>query len=103
MEENTLKEAQKIIDEFVKERHWERPSSDTFIHLVEEIGEVGSNILIMKDYGGGHTKDKLVNLEEELADVLYLLLKLANENNVDLQNAFTSKIEKIRNKFPANK
>lgn len=103
MEQNTLKEAQEIIRKFVEERSWERPSADTFIHLVEEIGEVGRNILIMKDYGGAHTKDKPVNMEEELADVLYLLLKLANENNVDLQNAFTSKVEKIRKKFPTNK
>jgi len=103
MNNETLKELQEIIKIFVEERDWKRPSSDTLIHLIEEIGEVGRNILIMKDYGGSHTKDKPTNLEEELADVLYLLLKLANENDVDLQNALLTKIEKIREKFPPNK
>lgn len=103
MPDNTLQEAQNIVREFVKERNWETPAADILIHLVEETGEVARNILKMKDYGGQHTNDSEINMDEELADMLYLLLKLANETNVNLQEAFSSKIEKTAKRFPVQK
>jgi len=95
-----IKEAQEIVNRVVSERKWETPSSDTFIHLVEELGEIARNILKMKNYGGQHTSDSKINLDEELADVFYLLLKLSNENNVDLDKALEKKIEEISKRFP---
>ena len=57
----------------------------------------------MKDYGGQHTNNKENNMDEELADLLYLLLKMSNESNVDLGKAFASKMEKNTRRFPVKK
>jgi len=100
MEKITIKEAQKIIEDFVKERNWETSESDIVLHLTEELGEIARNILKMKNYGGQHTKYSEINMDEELGDVLYLILKLANQTNINLEEAFIKKIEKIRNKYP---
>ena len=68
--------------------------------MLEEMGEVARNVLKMKNYGGQHTSNSDQNMDEELADVLYLLLKLANESNVDINAAFQTKMEKNIKRFP---
>ena len=45
MEKVTIKEAQKIIENFVKERKWETSESDIVLHLIEELGEIARNVL----------------------------------------------------------
>ncbi len=50
--------------------------------------------------GGQHTSEKDINMDEELADLLYLLLKMSNECNVDLEKAFALKMEKNAKRFP---
>lgn len=101
MENKTLKEVQEQVKEFVAERNWETPASDILIHMIEELGEVARNVLKMKNYGGQHTTINLENnMDEELADVFYLLLKLANESNINLGIAFGKKMEKNSKRFP---
>ena len=103
MEEKTIKEAQELVRKFVDERDWQTPAEDILIHMVEEQGEVARNILAMKNYGGQHVKRSESGMDEELADMLYLLLKLANETNVDLNDALLKKLEKNAKRFPAIK
>ena len=47
--------------------------------------------------------DKRVEVEEELADVLYFVLRFAQMNNIDLSSAVSSKIEKNDKKYPVEK
>jgi len=101
MASRTLDDAQFFVREFVEQRNWQTSPSDILIHLVEELGEVARNVLILKNYGGQHVEGKKMNMDEELADVLYLLLKLANECNVNLSAAFESKMAKNAQRFPA--
>jgi|SRR3989344_6393308 len=103
MEEKTIKELQEYINTFVNDRKWQTPASDILIHIFEELGEVARNVLCIKNYGGEHTNDKKNNMDEELADLLYLLLKMSNESNVNLGKAFASKMEKNTKRFPVNK
>lgn len=100
MEQKNLRELQVYVKNFVDERNWQTPASDILIHMVEELGEVARNVLKMKNYGGQHTADSDHNMHEELADVFYLLLKLANESKVDLVDAFSKKMEKNSKRFP---
>lgn len=100
MEGKTIKELQEEVNAFVNERKWQTPIDDILIHIVEELGEVARNVLRMKNYGGQHTSDKENNMDEELADLLYLLLKMGNECKVDLGKAFDSKMEKNAKRFP---
>jgi NTP pyrophosphatase (non-canonical NTP hydrolase) len=61
--------------------------------LTEEVGEVAR--IIARRYGEQSEKesDKSKNLGEELADVLFVTLCLANQTGVDLQAAFDKKMK----------
>lgn len=62
--------------------------------LTEEVGEVAR--IIARRYGEQSEKpsDKEADLGEELADVLFVVLCLANQTNTDLQKAFDKKMDK---------
>lgn len=61
--------------------------------LTEEVGEVAR--IIARRYGEQSEKesDKNKDLEEELADVLFVTLCLANQMGIDLQKAFDKKLQ----------
>lgn len=61
--------------------------------LTEEVGEVAR--IIARRYGEQNEKesDKTKNLGEELADVLFVTLCLANQTGTDLQSAFDEKMK----------
>lgn len=62
--------------------------------LTEEVGEVAR--IMARRYGEQSEKesDKNKNLGEELADVLFVVLCLANQTNTNLQEAFDIKMDK---------
>jgi len=62
--------------------------------LTEEVGEVAR--IISRQYGeqSFKKKEKDKNLSDELADVLFVLICLANQTGVDLDKAFKKNIEK---------
>lgn len=47
--------------------------------------------------------EKREEIEEELADVLYFVLRFAQMNNIDLSSAVLNKIEKNDKKYPTDK
>ena len=84
-----IKNAQKIVDDWIK-THGVRYFNEltNMAQLTEEVGEVAR--IIARRYGEQSEKesDKAKDLGEELADVLFVLLCLANQTGVDLQAAF---------------
>ena len=61
--------------------------------LTEEVGELAR--VMARRYGDQSFKPgETDNLEEELADVLWVLICLANQTNVDLTEAFQKSLEK---------
>ena len=100
MQDKTIDELQKYVQKFIEERNWQNSPSEILVHIIEELGEVARNILHMKNYGGQHTSDKKTNMDEELADLLYLLLKMANECKINLAEAFSLKMKKNEQRFP---
>ena|ERR1035438_2083174 len=90
----SLPEYQKLINELVIQRGFDKETiNEVFTLLVEEVGELAK--AIRKNNGqkiGAHSKDH--NVEEELADVFWLILDLSNRLDVDLAKAFADK-EKI--------
>ena len=62
--------------------------------LMEEVGEL-SRIMVRR-YGDQKSKesDLAKNLSEEMADVLWVLMALANQTGVDLSQAFRESMEK---------
>ena len=75
----------------VRERGFEKETPDeVFMLLAEEVGELAK--AIRKSSGRKTYKDsKHRDLEEEAADVLFMLLDLSNRLNIDLEKAFRAK------------
>jgi len=91
----TLEQAQQSVDEWIKTngvRYFNELTNMAM--LTEEVGEVAR--IIARRYGEQSEKesDKDKDLGDELADVLWILLCLANQTGVDLTKAFTQNIEK---------
>lgn len=91
---NDITAAQERVDRWIKE-HGVRYFNEltNLAQLTEEVGEVAR--IIARRYGEQSEKpsDREKDLGEELADVLFVVLCLANQTNVDLQRAFDRKLE----------
>lgn len=99
MEEITLKEAQHLVDHWIKMygvRYFNELTNMAI--LTEEVGEVAR--LIARTYGEQSFKesDKHKDLGDEMADVLWVLICLANQTGIDLTDAFRKNIEKKTNR-----
>ena len=93
--EYTLKNCQEVVDEWIQTIGIRYFSELTNIAiLMEEVGELAR--IAAREYGDQSYKesDKSVNLAEEMADVLFVLVCLANQTGVDLEEAFRKSIEK---------
>lgn len=91
----TISEAQQKVDEWIKTygvRYFSELTNMAI--LTEETGEVAR--LIARKYGDQSTKkdESTDNLGDELADVLWVLICLANQTGVDLTEAFEQNIRK---------
>lgn len=89
-----IQDAQKAVDAWI-EKHGVRYFNEltNMAQLTEEVGEVAR--IIARRYGEQSEKesDKDKDLGEELADVLFVLLCLANQTGTDLQAAFDKKLD----------
>jgi len=89
-----LKNSQLIVDNWIKE-HGVRYFNEltNMAQLTEEVGEVAR--IIARRYGEQSEKesDKNNDLGEELADVVFVVLCLANQTGIDLQAAFNKKMD----------
>lgn len=90
-----IQSAQTIVDNWIKE-HGVRYFNEltNMAQLTEEVGEVAR--IIARRYGEQSEKesDKDKDLGEELADVLFVVLCLANQTGVNLQEAFDQRMYK---------
>lgn len=89
-----IKNAQQVVDNWIKD-HGVRYFNEltNMAQLTEEVGEVAR--IIARRYGEQSEKesDKSKDLGEELADVVFVVLCLANQTGIDLQKAFDSKMK----------
>ena len=91
----TLEQAQQQVDHWIKTngvRYFNELTN--MVMLTEEVGEVAR--IIARRYGEQSEKesDKNKDLGDELADVLWILLCLANQTGVNLTEAFARNLEK---------
>ncbi|GAA0188288.1 nucleotide pyrophosphohydrolase [Fulvivirga kasyanovii] len=97
----TIKEAQEIVDRWINTtgvRYFNELTNMAI--LTEEVGEVAR--IMARRYGEQSEKesDKHKDLGDEMADVLWVLICLANQTGIDLTEAFNKNLEKknIRDK-----
>ena len=91
----TIEEAQKQVDEWIKTigvRYFSELTNMTI--LTEEVGELAR--IMSRKYGDQSFKEneKDADLGDEMADVLWVLICMANQTGVDLTKALEKNIEK---------
>ena len=95
----TLKMAQEQVDQWIKTNgvRYFNELTNTAI-LTEEVGEVAR--IMARRYGEQSEKesDKSKDLGDEMADVLWVLICLANQTGIDLTEAFQKNMEKKTNR-----
>lgn len=99
----TIKEAQEAVDAWIKKfgKRYFNELTNTAI-LTEEVGELAR--LMAREFGeqsykpGREPEDPKKEIAEELADILFISLCLANQMDIDLTEAFKAGIEKRTNR-----
>lgn len=95
----TIQEAQNTVDKWIKDfgvRYFNELTNMTM--LTEEVGEVAR--IIARRYGEQSEKesDKNKDLGDEMADVLFVLICLANQTGIDLEEALVKNLKKKTNR-----
>ena len=95
MEEITIKKAQKMVDDWIQTvgvRYFNELTNMAI--LTEEVGEVAR--IISRKFGEQSNKksDENLDLADELADVIFVLICLANQTGIDLEEAIIKNIAK---------
>ncbi|MBK6525436.1 MAG: nucleotide pyrophosphohydrolase [Crocinitomicaceae bacterium] len=91
----TISEAQKLVDDWIKTygvRYFNELTN--MAQLTEEVGEVAR--IIARRYGEQSEKesDKAKDLGDEMADVLWVLICLANQTGINLEEALQKNLDK---------
>jgi NTP pyrophosphatase (non-canonical NTP hydrolase) len=94
-----IAEVQKIVDDWIKEvgvRYFNELTNTAI--LMEEVGEVAR--IMARRYGEQSEKesDKNKDLGDELADVMFVIICLANQTGINLEEALKKNLEKKTNR-----
>ena len=93
-EDITLRELQQEVDKWIKSigvRYFSELTNTAI--LMEEVGELAR--VMSRKYGDQSTKaGEELNLADEMTDVLWVLVCLANQTGVDLTEAFRQNVQK---------
>jgi NTP pyrophosphatase (non-canonical NTP hydrolase) len=97
-----MKKIQEKINTFCKDKNLDSTLEIKVLDLVSEVGEVSKEIIKGTDYG---KKDFKIteNTESEIGDVLFSLITIANQLDVDLEIALEKVLEKYQKRFEVKK
>ncbi|NWJ46605.1 MAG: hypothetical protein HXX08_12055 [Chloroflexi bacterium] len=106
----TVAQCQREVRKFLEERGWSPRDTEgryyTVIHAMEELGEVARSITHLESRRAevqemrGAAVSTLEELADELADVYFHMLKLADAYGLELSEAFIHKLARNHAKFP---
>jgi dCTP diphosphatase len=101
-----IKDLTLLVNEFRDARNWRQfhTLKDMALSLMLEAGEVAEHFQWKKDSDVPiYIEEHRAELGEELADVMYWVLAIANDTNIDLDAAFRAKLIKNEHKYPIEK
>lgn len=93
----TIAEAQRAVDAWVgqfEQGYW--PPLSNLARLVEEVGELARELNDRYGHKPKRPEEPARELALELGDILFALIAIANEQNIDLSDAFDRVLEKYR-------
>lgn len=94
-----IQKAQEIVDQWIQEkgiRYFDELTNTTI--LMEEVGELAR--VMARTYGEQSFKesDNSVNMGDEMADIFFVLICLANQTGIDLNTALEQNLQKKTNR-----
>ena len=100
-DEQSLKELQELLDRWIKQhgQYW-RPLSQ-YARLAEEVGELGRELNFRFGDKPRAIKDIDGAIADELGDVLFVTILLANDLGVDLHATLLATLKKYEDRLPA--
>jgi NTP pyrophosphatase (non-canonical NTP hydrolase) len=93
-----MKEIQQKVKEFCQKNNLEMSPENRILDTLSELGELSKEILRSTNYGREERKD-LEELKTELGDVFYCIINLANELNINLEEALDLILEKYERRL----
>jgi NTP pyrophosphatase (non-canonical NTP hydrolase) len=105
MTDRNIQHMKKEIQEFCKRRNWDQfhDAKELAIGISTEASELLEHFRFKSEEEveeAMEDRDKRGNIEEELADVLYFILRFSQMYDIDLVEALEDKMEKNREKYP---
>jgi dCTP diphosphatase len=102
--DRSLEDIRQEVERFALERDWEQFHStrNLLLALVGEVGEAAEIVRWQGDRDPAVPPEKREDWADELADVLTLLVRLADRSGVDLTAAFARKLAKARLRYPVD-
>lgn len=106
MDTKTLEQYQKEVVELVKKFNFNWSKYVQYIHLVEEIGELGEAITVKegdrKAGSGEKAQADHGDIEEEFGDILFTLMGLSNKYNISLSKVMEDTFKRYEIKLQKN-
>lgn len=97
---SSIGELQKDVDNFISKYNLESPTNIRLLDLVSELGELAKVQLKGTNYGRWDYHDDIFpNWMDEMGDVLFSLMALANIQNIDLEDCLKRSIEKYQKRL----
>jgi len=101
--ENSIVEIQKLVNNWIVEHGGYWPPLSMICAIMEELGEVAREVNSLEGYKPKKSERKNTNLGEELADLLFSIICIANHYKIDLGkeliNTFNKYAERDSNRF----
>ena len=102
----TVAQLKKIVSDFVQERDWQQFHSPKNLSM----GIVGEATELMEKFfwmslqeSYASVTDNRQEIEDEAADVLFMLLAFCNASSIDIAAAFEKKVAQTKQKYPVEK
>lgn len=106
--ETKIQELKELVKKFCEERDWDQyhNAKDLAIGIITESSELLEHFRWKSEKEVEEmfkSNSKKQEISEEMADVLYFLLRLAQKYNIDLATELKNKLEKNKNRYPVEK
>lgn len=103
--DHTLEDLRRAVERFAEERDWARYHSprNLLLALVSEVGEAAELVRWQGDAEPAVPAERRPDWDDELADILILLIRLADRSGVDLAAAFWRKLAIAAERYPADR
>jgi len=107
-QETSILELKEKIKKLCEERDWDQyhGAKDLAIGVITEASELLEHFRFKDEKQTEEmfdNPDKKQEIEEEMADILWFLFRLAQKYNIDLSEAFEKKLVKFKEKYPVEK